>query len=656
MDKRQTVSSNNEGQALVVAILIASTFAGLILGWGYLQNMQQGGSGLRDAAVLNRIANSVATRITQVLPLTATTADCNATMIKDFAPFQNFSTPVTGSVQLCYPAAVGTCPAAPEIANCLLKVAAPNFEFGTASPLATLQISLQQVGAPDQNGLFSTVNISVLATSQRGIGNAKGAHSVNVTSQVILAVQSLSAYNLILTKGGVFSAAVPRINVPATSSLEIKGSVLYADTTSPLDLTTVVGSSPITFDSNFDIQGSSFYYANSASVCPAGTTCPLDLSLMAKTFKGGLNTNVMALANTLPIYDTGPPGEAAYTWHELIDYNAGAYPLSGTSAFPMPAIAGAEVPAGSAMWGSQITPGTGDAGIPGVGAPPGPPAPNSYSALDVVYPGTGPNLSPATMGGAGLVVPSGGTTGILSLEQTCFPEAAHATPPANEFVFLDTAKNFGIDFTGTTYGGKPGGIFCGLIAANDLYIYAPAAGGPFYVFGLIIANSVHILGTGSVIFANPMDNSPLSGAGPFAGTNAATQTQAGIAADMSYLATSYGHNFFVPVFQADPTTLPASLDTYRPHGALRTNFCCADPSTGTNINDTIGYVCSCYNDSGTACPQVAPPADSNYCIAVSGKPTSQQNMWYLFNAPGPPPAPATPGVLAPLLFSVKVVQ
>ena len=58
----------------MVAILIATTSSGLFLAWGYLKNMQQGAQGLRDAAILTRIANSVLTRVGQVLPLTAATA------------------------------------------------------------------------------------------------------------------------------------------------------------------------------------------------------------------------------------------------------------------------------------------------------------------------------------------------------------------------------------------------------------------------------------------------------------------------------------------------------------------------------------------------------------------------------------------------------
>ena len=650
--------------------MIATTFAGLFLGWGYLQNMQLGGQGLRDAAILTRIATSVASRVAQVLPMTADPlGNCTLT-IPDFASFRDFSQPVSAPKTLTL-----SNPAAPlgnlEILGCLVKVPpSPYVEFGTGGALATLTITLQQVGSPDQSNLFSTVSITVTATSQRGVGGAKAAHTITVNSKVMLGVARLSTYNLVLTGApGGFSKKNPQISVaapvPGTGpSLEIKGSVFYANNTSPLDLTKVVQTntaltpiSPITFDSNFDILGSSFYYNNATAAnpgCPLGplgTTCPLDLSLMAKTFKGGVNLNVMSQALTLPFNDPGGAGVGGgYTWIEKIDYNTGGIPTN----FAMPDI---NAENGGSMYGVYAP---GAAAAPPAGyIPPG--APAFSLGADFGYNGTSGNLTSAVVGGD--VIPDGACpgancSGIQTLDQTCVGMAGTPpAPPANEFVYLQQGRNFGIDFSGTTAHsnvGPGGNIFCGLIRAADLYIYAPA-GGTMHVFGLLIVNSVKILGGGTVVFANPMDNAPLGGS-PFTGTNAPTQTQAGVAADMAYLATAYGHNFFVPVFQTT-VGLSATWDTYRPHGSLRKGAvpCCGSPVT---IDDTVGYVCQCGNLAGTlgSCPEppVAPGPDNTYCIATAGAPTAQMNMWYLFNATTPalpPAAPAQPGILAPLLFS-----
>ncbi len=654
--------------------MVATAFAGMYGAWSYLQSMQQTGKGVKTSIALNEVATSVLNRVQSLLAQSSLTGACGP-FNTALSAFRNFGTPLTPAqnpTTFSYPP-TGT---SPDPTGCLLKSGEiASTTGGMGGPVGSMTVTVQQNGAPDLVGLSSSVGISVTASTLPG---SAGFHTVTLASRLVLKVSALSGYNLILM-GPPSSASQLTIN--DSTNLEVMGSVLYADgtiTDAPLNLGTPsktgiinVPQGQVVFDQNFDIQLPSFVYINTTS-----TAMPLDLSLMTQVFKMGVNTNVMSNVTTLPINDPGvstpngitftPPNPG--TWQEDLDI----FSVPGVA---IPDIGGQVSTMGATMYGT---------GAGGPSAPPiatGSVTPTPYSTPNAWYSGwSGTNSSlpaPASMNQNTIPMPNptATTAPLATLDSTCTPPAAGSNPPI--FVFTRMNDNLSIDFTNTSTANTAGyksltqlglPVFCGMVAANNITIYAPT-GGTYWIFGLLIAKSVTLMGGGSVVLVNPLDGVPLA-SNPFAGITP-TQTEAGVTQEMSVLGATIAHNFFVPVFQGSPLpggTTPAMTDgirAYRPHGPLRDTWCCGNSNTASGLDtaDEVGYVCPCVNGStstpgtcgdGSGLANIRSPSPVSegtiFCLASGSTalPTIADNQSVLFNT--------TTNVWQNLSFTAKVVQ
>jgi|GEM_PF-2477096 len=290
---------------------------------------------------------------------------------------------------------------------------------------------------------------------------------------------------------------------------------------------------------------------------------PINASTLAQVLREGYRTGVFSTKTTpfLPIEDPGPQGDA---WDIALDSNQlpdleGIFYTLGVGSVNNNQSLLADYQTQAINSNRPIVP-------PLV----------KFNALDA-YAGPAPTSKTPqpnyTVPAATIRAPNSPSTynwdSTTAMQNSCNNDVVPPPPLVirNPFIFERFESIITIDMGGLRVGNPSQPlIFCGLIAADQVtFKLAP---GDNYFLGNIIATRLVVDTSalaggapGNLILVNPADNTPLP-SNLFTTATAQSKTLQGF----RQLASSTGHDFFVPIFQQIPQNISSALWPYRPHG------------------------------------------------------------------------------------------
>jgi hypothetical protein len=464
----------------------------------------------RNRAQLNLIANNISSRLQHYISVNnpSLPSGClptdSSNGYQEITSFRRFQPGITPPlVTWSYSAGSGTGSGNKNPSNCLISAS-------EKSKLANLTVILEPLAPPDMESLTLPLQISINATSMgASTGPVKAPKSNWVMSnKFILKVGSLSSYSLVLLNPLSTEVQVSTQSSSETrASFEVLGSTYYVGSPRLESIVSVTAPSPPTvyFNGSFDVHDD--YLTSSGDT--------LNLANTSRIFRGGIRTGIFGNAplNNLPVPSTS--GTTDLRWQQKLDYSYVYGPsgpgVSPTAAkyYPLPDVA-------SALGNSSA--------LAMAGFPP------------VNDPYLNSNAESLTS------VPT--SNGILPyLSQTCRVDPS--TTPI--FVFQRANQDFTINFDDSSMDPNSNNyVFCGVIVSKSVTIRTPSipSSTSFAIYGIIVTQKINVTGSGKVLLLNPAESTSIPNM-----QLPSYQTQRGIYASIQSIATSYGHNLFIPIFE-----------------------------------------------------------------------------------------------------------
>ena len=474
-------STRSQAGQLVLVLPITLLITGGVLAYsGYFKQSLITGSYIASRTEVDLISASILQNLRELL-----SSDSPAGCPIDLSSFRNLNDPSPKTYSKVYELDTSVPP------DCLFN---PTHDTGTnilvTKRMKSISFSITTLEEPKIKELSAKIQISISVngrpkTSVTGKIEAIGATS-SMTKRFIMQVPRSSYFNVIFTGVG----GTPLIN-HGSAQVQFNGNVLLASNQA-FNLSDVSDSnlpsglpnfSNVMFLKPFYTTAPSF---NLGNLSPGSFISEGELK---QTFQGGITTSFLMApfqsAITLPF----PPNETA-AWSVNYDFEFG---------MPIPDV--------SYLAGGK----------------------RSYASNSQAF-----NASLANFNSIPITDPN--VMGLTNLDATCpvtTMTGSYRTPALYQY----NKTNFTLDFS------LGSSSFCGLIAAKKLIIKTRSDPNTLYqIIGNFIVDQIVIQGSGTVIFYNPADNTPLRA--PL--SDGVTTTMSYINGVFAEMATGNGRPFFTP--------------------------------------------------------------------------------------------------------------